>query len=174
MCLQFLNHLISSPSSNSYKHTAQFSGSCPLTTRSWNLITGRISRIRRADTDGLSIIRVDVESSQTTSVSRKSERPRYLKKQKMMFLMKPRKESVCTKSFGKNTSVYPTGKPMDLNEEKRVVCEVGSCVYKELYNGRGFCFGYVLFVFRKFYTRLYLSTEYHEGDILTGCRFRVL
>ncbi|PQM37021.1 hypothetical protein Pyn_03120 [Prunus yedoensis var. nudiflora] len=43
--------------------------------RSRNLITGRNSRIRRADTGGFSGIRVLV-SGQTTSVSRNSERPR--------------------------------------------------------------------------------------------------
>lgn len=30
----------------------------------------------------------------------------------MNFLIKPRNDSVCISSFGKNSSVYPTGKPM--------------------------------------------------------------
>ncbi|KAL9430215.1 hypothetical protein AB3S75_025573 [Citrus x aurantiifolia] len=77
MCLQFLNHLISSPPSNLYKQTAQFSGGSLLTiSRSWNLITGRISQIRRADTGAFSGIRVGELSGQMTSVSRKSDRPR--------------------------------------------------------------------------------------------------
>ncbi|KAJ7951172.1 hypothetical protein O6P43_027259 [Quillaja saponaria] len=120
MCLQFFNHLISSPPSNSYKQTAQLSGESPTpsdTVRSSNLFTGRNSRIRSAEIGGLSVIRT-WESDQSTSVSMKSERPRNLKSTNMRFLMKPRIVSVRRKRFGKNTSVYPTGKPMDFRERK--------------------------------------------------------
>ncbi|KAK8630955.1 hypothetical protein V6N13_079724 [Hibiscus sabdariffa] len=75
-CLQFLSRLTSSPPSNPYKQTAQLSGGSPSTASSSNFITGRIPRIRRADTGGLLVV-VRVEfSSQTVSVSRTSESPR--------------------------------------------------------------------------------------------------
>ncbi|KAE8697240.1 Syntaxin of plants 71 [Hibiscus syriacus] len=53
-----------SPPSNSYKQTAQLSGGSPTTNSSSNFITGRISRIRRADMGGfLGLgVRVDLTS----------------------------------------------------------------------------------------------------------------
>jgi len=71
MCLQFANRLISSFSSNSVRHTAQLSGG---STSSMNFTTGRISRIRRAETDSSSGIRVEF-SGQIMSGSMKSGRP---------------------------------------------------------------------------------------------------
>jgi hypothetical protein len=45
----------------------------------------------------------------------------------MRFLIKPRKESMCTNNFGKKTSEYPTGNPISGkrrgggdNKEKRL------------------------------------------------------
>uniref|UniRef100_A0A803NXE5 Uncharacterized protein n=1 Tax=Cannabis sativa TaxID=3483 RepID=A0A803NXE5_CANSA len=119
MCLQLVNHLISSPPSNSYRQTAQFSGSSPApytVSRSRNLITGSSSRIRIADTGGLSgdwaADANDADWGHTTSVSKNSDRPRKWKREKIRFRMKPRRESVWRKRLGKKTSVYPTGNPM--------------------------------------------------------------
>jgi hypothetical protein len=37
----------------------------------------------------------------------------------MRFLIKPRKESVCTNNFGKKTSEYPTGNPISGKRRER-------------------------------------------------------
>jgi hypothetical protein len=37
----------------------------------------------------------------------------------MRFLIKPRKESMCTNNFGKKTSEYPTGNPISGKRRER-------------------------------------------------------
>lgn len=71
-CLQFASRLISSFSPNSLRHTAQLSGG---STSSPNITTGRVSRIRSADTGSNSGIRVGLICP-GMSGSRKSWRPR--------------------------------------------------------------------------------------------------
>ena len=78
MCLQFLNHLISSSPSNSYRQIAQFSG-VSTAMMSQTFITGKNSRIRCLEKEVW-----------------ESEKMRFGKK--MRFLMKPRRESAWRKS----------------------------------------------------------------------------
>ena len=89
-----LNHLITSSPSNSY-----------------DILD--LDHLNIADMSLCSGVQVG-SSSQIVSVSMKSERPRKLKSEKMRFLMKPRRESAWRMRFGKKTSEYPTGKPMEL------------------------------------------------------------
>ncbi|KAK9988320.1 hypothetical protein SO802_028559 [Lithocarpus litseifolius] len=78
MFLQFLNHLISSSPSNSYRQTAQLSGAST-STMSWTFVTGKNSRIRCLEKEVW-----------------ESEKMRFGKKTR--FLMKPKRESAWKKS----------------------------------------------------------------------------
>jgi hypothetical protein len=51
----------------------------------------------------------------------------------MRFLIKPRKESVCTNNFGKKTSEYPTGNPISgkRRERERGITKKKDCFFSE-------------------------------------------